>query len=191
MSKMSRDKGKRGERELASKLREYGYDGRFKPNGNIFVTDAEYIYCFSISGELLFFTNLDVASKIAPLHWCKMANGYSSTHINGTQITAHRYITNADKGEIVDHKNRNKKDNTVSNLRICDKSQNAYNSKIRSDNTSGHTGVWYKKETQKWVAEIKNKYKKIHLGCFAKKSDAIKARLEAEKKYAGEFRRIE
>lgn len=28
MSKMSRDKGKRGERELASKLREYGYDTR-------------------------------------------------------------------------------------------------------------------------------------------------------------------
>ena len=28
MGKMSRDKGKRGERELASKLREYGYDTR-------------------------------------------------------------------------------------------------------------------------------------------------------------------
>lgn len=28
MSKMSRNKGKRGERELASKLREYGYDTR-------------------------------------------------------------------------------------------------------------------------------------------------------------------
>lgn len=28
MGKMSRDKGKRGERELASKLREYGYEAR-------------------------------------------------------------------------------------------------------------------------------------------------------------------
>lgn len=28
MGKMSRDKGKRGERELASKLREYGYDAK-------------------------------------------------------------------------------------------------------------------------------------------------------------------
>ena len=192
----SRAKGKRGEREIAKILRGYGYearrgqhDGRFKPKGNMFVTDEEFIYCLNASGELLFFTDLSLAGKITQLHWCKAANGYSATHIDGAQIAAHRYIANADKGDIVDHKNRNKKDNTVANLRICNKSENAYNSKKRNDNTSGYTGVWYRKDTGKWVAEIKNKYKKINLGCFKEKEDAIKARVEAEEKYAGEFRR--
>lgn len=194
----SRRKGAEGEREIAKILRGYGYDarrgqhnGRFRPNGNVFITDEELIYCLNTRGELLFFTDLSVASRITPLHWCKAANGYSATRINGTQITAHRYIANAGENDITDHKNRNKKDNRIANLRICNKSENAYNSKKRNDNTSGHTGVWYRKDTKKWVAEIKNKYRKINLGCFEKKEDAIKARVEAEKKYAGEFRRAE
>ena len=194
----SRRKGKNGELEIAKILRSYGYearieknDGRFKPNGNVFVTDDKFIYCLNIKNELLFFTNLELADKIVMLHWCKAANGYSATHIGGKQITAHRYIINAGKGDIVDHKNRNKKDNTVDNLRICNKSENAYNSKMRYDNKSGYTGVRYRKDTGKWTAEIKNKCRKINLGCFEEKEDAINARIDAEKKYAGEFRRIE
>lgn len=194
----SRAKGAKGEREIAKILRQRGYDarrgqrdGRFKPKGNIFITDDKLIYCLGANGELLFFTDLSIASKIVHLHWCKAANGYSATHINGIQIMAHRYILNADKDDIVDHKNRNKKDNTVTNLRICNKSENAYNSRRRNDNTSGHTGVWYRKDTGKWVAEIKNKYRKISLGCFKEKEDAVKAREAAERKYAREFRRVE
>lgn len=41
------------------------------------------------------------------------------------------------------------------------------------------------------MAEIKNKYRKISLGCFKEKEDAVKAREAAERKYAREFRRVE
>jgi hypothetical protein len=90
-----------------------------------------------------------------------------------------------DKSKVIDHINRNKKDNRLCNLRICDKSINAFNIGIKSNNTSGVTGVWFRKDTKKWVAEIKKNYKKISLGCYEKKEDAIKARKEAEIKIGG------
>ncbi|MEY8367580.1 HNH endonuclease [Anaerovoracaceae bacterium 42-11] len=164
-----------------------GQQGRFKPKGNIFLKSDGLIYCFSINGDLLFFTDESKAAEIANLNWCKMANGYSATHINRKQIAAHRVIANAPKGSIVDHANGDKKDNRMSNLRICNKSQNAYRSKIHSNNTSGATGVWFRKDTGKWSAEIKNNNKKIVLGCFDTFDAALKARKAAEIKYAKEF----
>ena len=64
---------------------------------------------------------------------------------------------------------------------MANKSQNAYNSKKRSTNTSGTVGVYFRKDTQKWVAVIRNNYKKIYLGTYKEKEAAIKARKEAEK----------
>jgi hypothetical protein len=59
------------------------------------------------------------------------------------------------------------------------------NINIQSNNTSGITGVYWNKE--KWNAIIIKNRKRIYLGSFINKDDAIKARLEAEKKYFGEF----
>ena len=85
----------------------------------------------------------------------------------------------------MDHINRNKKDNRLANLRITNKSINAYNSKMRTDNTSGYKGVWYRKDTGKWVAEIRKDQKKIILGNFIDKQDAIRERKKAEVVYYG------
>jgi len=57
------------------------------------------------------------------------------------------------------------------------------NSKIPSNNTSGTKGVFWTKKTNKWGAEIGFKGKKIRLGYFKNKQDAINARKEAEEKY--------
>lgn len=50
-------------------------------------------------------------------------------------------------------------------------------------NTSGVTGVTWDKSRDKWMATIGLKGKRIFLGRFDKKEDAIKAREKAEKKY--------
>lgn len=59
----------------------------------------------------------------------------------------------------------------------------AINQRIRKDNTSGIKGVYWEKDKNKWRAVISTKGKRIHLGFFENKNDAIKARLEAEEKY--------
>lgn len=138
------------------------------------------------NGEVLFFTEVENAPLFEGRSMGKYADGYSIVRDNGKYIAVHRFLTNAKKGDIVDHINRNKKDNRVANLRITDKSVNALNSKMRKDNTSGCRGVWYRKDTGKWVAEIIKNSKKIGLGHFADKQDAINARRQAEAMYYGD-----
>jgi len=54
---------------------------------------------------------------------------------------------------------------------------------INKNNSSGESGVFYEKCTNKWKVSIGFKRKRIYLGRYANKEDAIKARKLAEKKY--------
>lgn len=163
-------------------------NGRFQKSENIMEVRGENVYCYSETGELLFFTDASLKNKISEYAWGKIAKGYSAGRVNGKEVAVHRFLTGARSGEIVDHINRNKKDNRLCNLRLCNKSENAYNSKRRTTNTSGKTGVYWRKDTHKWSAEIKHYGKKIHLGCFDDFGEAVHARNVAEEKIMKEFR---
>lgn len=86
-----------------------------------------------------------------------------------------------------DHIDRNPLNNRKSNFRIATKQENVWNSTIRCDNASGFIGVSWRKNDCKWTARININNESIFLGSFQEKEDAIKARLEAEAKYFGEF----
>jgi hypothetical protein len=90
-------------------------------------------------------------------------------------------------GKEIDHKNRDTLDNRRSNLRIVTRSQNSQNHKLSSNNTSGTTGVHFNKLSGKWVVTIYINRKRIHLGYYFDKNEAIVVRKAAEKKYYGEF----
>jgi hypothetical protein len=55
-----------------------------------------------------------------------------------------------------------------------------YNRKIRTDNTSGTNGVWWRCNRQRWACQIKVKGKQIWLGQFINKFDAIQHHEDAE-----------
>ena len=61
------------------------------------------------------------------------------------------------------------------------------NAKLRSNNTSGVTGVSFNKKRNKWVSTICINKKRIQLGGFDNFEDAILARKQAEEKYFGEY----
>lgn len=86
-----------------------------------------------------------------------------------------------------DHINRNKLDNRSDNLRPCEQQENCRNGSLRKTNTSGVTGVNWSKSHNAWIARVYINYKEICLGYFDNKEDAIKARLQAEANYYGEF----
>ena len=89
-------------------------------------------------------------------------------------------MDNLDKTFIVDHINNNPLDNRKCNLRKTDFNGNMKNKKVASNNTSGVKGVSFCKKEQKWKAYININKKRINLGTFSNKDDAINARRKAD-----------
>tara|TARA_Y100001963_G_C6650802_1_gene385609 strand:+ start:224 stop:748 length:525 start_codon:yes stop_codon:yes gene_type:complete len=83
----------------------------------------------------------------------------------------------------IDHKDQNKQNNKLNNLRLKNNSEQQRNTKLRSCNKSGVRGVCWDKKAEKWVAYITINLKKIKLYYGYNKDHAIKARIKAEKKY--------
>lgn len=96
------------------------------------------------------------------------------------KIYMHRLLMNSPKGMEIDHINQNKLDNRKSNLRVVNRSLNMFNVGLRKTNTSGHKGIGWNKNKNKWHAKIMIDYKNINLGYFSNIKDAINARKNAE-----------
>lgn len=127
--------------------------------------------------------NARFANKLA-LNY-KDKSGYLYGKIFKTCVQAHRaawiiYYNTEIIGQI-DHINHNTSDNRIINLRTVSESENKKNIKKRKDNKSGFTGVFWFKD--RWLAKIKINNKKIHLGTFRDKDQAIAARASANIKY--------
>lgn len=85
-----------------------------------------------------------------------------------------------------DHIDRNPLNNRRYNFRQANYADNARNRTIQKNNTSNIIGVNIDKYGS-WIARIQVDGERKYLGCFSNKDDAIKARLNAEVKYYGEF----
>jgi len=110
--------------------------------------------------------------------------GYARISINGNRNYAHRlawfYIYGyLPEGEI-DHIDRNRINNKISNLREVSRACNERNKDISKGNTSGVKGISWAKLRRKWVAQIKVDGRGFFLGRYNKFHNAVCARLAAE-----------
>lgn len=154
----------------------------FKIVGDVAIGKTDQGFEFIIDAEDL--------SKVSDRCWSVNANGYLQTnaYAEGKTLLLHKFIVgDYKKGFCVDHIDRNKLNNRKTNLRICLPKDNAKNTSIRIDNTSGFTGVYKSKDRSKWWAEITANGEKHYLGSFENFNDAVRARLDAEKEYFGEY----
>jgi len=99
---------------------------------------------------------------------------YVAAKIDNKTIKLHRYILDVyDRSIIVDHDNRDTFDNTRENLNKVTSKENNLNTKMRSTNTSGRTGVYYHKEqgtrAAKWVGQYVDIDGKKHSKSFSVK----------------------
>ena len=104
------------------------------------------------------------------------------------KMVAIAFLENPENKRCVDHQDRCRTNNHISNLRWATSTENSQNRSIRFDNTSGTTGVCFNKRDKKWRAQIDADGRNIYLGLFVNKNDAIVARQEAEMTYFGEYR---
>lgn len=91
--------------------------------------------------------------------------------------------------DYVDHIDNIPGNDDPSNLRAATKSQNAHNSKVRSDNSSGVKGVCWNKQYSKWDVEVKLKGKKHFGGRYSELDDAKRAVENLRKSLHGDFAR--
>ena len=123
------------------------------------------------------------------VHIPNPGTGYRHTIIG---VVMHRQVLRLPQGDPRegDHINGNTLDNTRGNLRIVNRSQNQQNAGLRKDSTSGCKGVSWHRPTGQWQAYIQGESKKrVYLGIFRRKEDAVAARKAAEKIYYGEYAR--
>ena len=107
-------------------------------------------------------------------------NGYNRIICNTEKYYRHRIIGFAFLGlDIddltlqIDHKNGDKLNNNVSNLRITDASGN-------TKNITTAKGYYWNKRDKKYKSQIMVNDNSIHLGCFEKEEDARNAYLKAK-----------
>lgn len=110
--------------------------------------------------------------------------GYRQIGVYGRTYPAHRLAWLLTYGvwpaDDIDHINRNRDDNRITNLRLATRSENLHNTGAQPNNTSGHKGVNWHKRACKWEARICVHRKQKHLGFYANIEDAINARRAAE-----------
>jgi hypothetical protein len=123
--------------------------------------------------------------------WCS-ATGYASrVSLDGgkrTEIRMHRLLVGAEKGQQVDHINRNRLDNRKSNLRICTPKENSRNSSKRKNAVSSvYKGVTKQPNSKRFICTMFVDGKRLYLGQYDEELDAAYYYNMNAKKYFGEF----
>ena len=117
----------------------------------------------------------------------KNKDGYLQTGYDYRHYYAHRLAWMYVHGEMpkgqIDHINGRRADNRIFNLRQVSNRENQRNQRLREYSESGCPGVYATRKNLKWSARIRVDGSQINLGTYQLKSEAIKARKEADEKY--------
>ena len=144
---------------------------------NTFNLSGDYGIGYTSNNKEFYFDKEDF-DKIKEYNWHINKSGYVVSH----NLRMNRVVMQCeDKEYVVDHINHNPLDNRKENLRICSQQHNTKNSSLRSNNTSGVTGVYRtKNKTNPWTGEIMNNGIKAKLGNSCSFNDMVMRRIAAE-----------
>lgn len=117
--------------------------------------------------------------KVKKYKW-HMSKGYVINRKNHQNTYLHRLIANTPDGLFTDHIDHDRLNNLDSNLRVCTYQQNNRNRK-------GVKGVTKDRNCNRWIAQMSIDNVTRSLGRFKTEEEAIKCRLEAERKIFGKF----
>lgn len=91
------------------------------------------------------------------------ANGYHMINSRSLgMVRAHRVVYvlthgSIPEGCVIDHINRNRADNSISNLRAVPQQLNAVNCSVHTDNKLGHKGISFHKASGHYYVEVMRK----------------------------------
>lgn len=120
--------------------------------------------------------------------WKGAATGYLNCWYGGRERRHHHVVWEKANGAIpegfeLDHINGKKDDNRLENLRLVSHKENLKNKARHRNNSSGVTGVGWKKSTGKWRAYVFVGDRQMSLGSYTDWFDAVCARKSADNRY--------
>lgn len=135
-------------------------------------------------------------SKTGKIAGSTVTRGYKVIEIDYKKYKAHRLAWLYVYGEFptgrqkyIDHIDGDTSNNRISNLRICNSSENQRNRSTSNNNTSGYKGVSWHKVTGKYQANIKSAItgKIEYLGLYLTPEEASKVYQLKAIEYSGVF----
>lgn len=116
-------------------------------------------------------------------------SGYYVLNLQGERYRVHRIVCVLHglevNGFVIDHKDRNRSNNCIDNLRVVSQKQNSQNLGLTSRNTSGIQGVRYDKQGNRFVANWneneKQKFKHFPIKNYPSHEDAFNAACDYRK----------
>ena len=119
----------------------------------------------------------------------KHSLGYWSISVDNKIYLAHRlawfYSYAQWPKNVIDHINKNKQDNRLTNLRSVTQKENGKNIDLKKSNISGANGVRHRKDCLKnpWQARVMHDRKEINLGFYPTFKEALEARKDWENNF--------
>lgn len=116
--------------------------------------------------------------------------GYKMVRVNYVAYLQHRLIWimhGNDPVDCLDHIDGDPLNNRIENLRSATDSQNNWNAKLKSTNTSGVKGVNWCKKYMRWHGRVSFKGKRHHVGYFKDKDECVNAVKKLREKLHGNF----
>lgn len=158
------------------------------------ITQEELKRLLHYNPETGFFTWLVTNTnkvKVGSVAGTRNPEAYCQITVAGGRYLAHRlvwlYVHGRWPTEMLDHKNLNRQDNRLENLREATRSENLSNSKCRSHSKIGVKGVC--KNGGRWMARITVGGESTYLGTFDTIEEAHQAFMAAARAQRGEFAR--
>ena len=142
------------------------------------------------------FAKIDIESipLVQSYRWYLSTHGYANGRRVGTSSNGftpmHRIINNTPMGYETDHKNCNKLDNTITNLRTVTKAQNNQNRVAHRGSSSKYKGVSWDKDSRKWRASIVVNRNTKYLGLYIIEEAAARIYDSYALSYFGEYSRL-
>ena len=160
---------------------------RFEPNEIEFCSDYALVHLYNRSGKVVAKAIIDLedVDKVCGYRWMFSTTGYV---VNAKAGKIHNVIMGVRARH--DHKNNQPLDNRKENLRPCTNQENAFNSLIHKDSTSGVKGVSWNKQYGKYMAYICCSNKREKLGFFTDVIEAAIAYNNAAIRLFGEFAKV-
>ena len=145
------------------------------------------------SGNLIWKAARATTVHAGDIAGCRDSLGYKIVSINHNNYKVHRLVWLWHGRELsgwMDHIDGNPSNSRIENLRLASPYENSYNSAIARNNSSGVKGVYFNKDSNKYMVRINVSGKRKYLGMWDDLEFAQLVAEEARRKYHGEFARL-